>query len=47
MKKNKIYLTGHTGLLGSAIYRSLRKKKNIKILLTKRKNINLENYKSI
>ncbi len=47
MKKNKIYLTGHTGLLGSAIYRSLRKKKNIKILLTKRKNINLENYKSL
>ena len=27
MKKNKIYLTGHTGLLGSAIYRSLKKKK--------------------
>ena len=30
MKKNKIYLTGHTGLLGSAIYRSLRKKKKYK-----------------
>ena len=27
MKKNKIYLTGHTGLLGSAIYRVLKKKK--------------------
>jgi len=47
MKKNKIYLTGHTGLLGSAIYRSLRKKKNIKLLLTKRRNINLENYKAL
>lgn len=44
---NKVFITGHNGLLGSAIYRILKKKKNLKILVEEKKKLNLENYKSL
>tara|TARA_B100000963_G_scaffold362041_1_gene402496 strand:+ start:24831 stop:25742 length:912 start_codon:yes stop_codon:yes gene_type:complete len=42
----RIFLTGHKGLLGSAIYRELNKKKNLKLLISDKKNLNLENYQN-
>ena len=43
---NKVFITGHNGLLGSAIHRQLKKKKNLKVLVEEKKKLNLENYKS-
>lgn len=42
----RIFLTGHKGLLGSAIYRELNKKKNLKLLISDKKNLDLENYQN-
>ena len=41
----KIFVTGHKGLVGSAIVRIL-KKKNYKILVADRKELDLLNQKS-
>lgn len=46
-KKNKVFITGHKGLLGSSIFKELKKKKNIKILTVDRKNLDLENYQKL
>ena len=40
-KKDKIFLTGHEGLVGSAILRLLKKKGYKNIILVKKKNLNL------
>ncbi len=40
-KKDKIFLTGHKGLVGSAILRLLKKKGYKNIILVKKKNLNL------
>jgi GDP-L-fucose synthase len=39
----KLYIAGHQGMLGSAIYRII-KKKNIRILSATKKQLNLENF---
>jgi GDP-L-fucose synthase len=46
-KKNKVFITGHKGLLGSSIFKELKKKKNTKILTVDRKNLDLENYQKL
>ena len=44
LKKNsKIFLAGHTGLVGSAILRQLKKKGFNKIILAKRSQLDLTN----
>jgi len=40
-KKDKIFLTGHKGLVGSAILRLLKKKGYKNVILVKKKNLNL------
>lgn len=44
--KKKIFIAGHQGMLGSAIYKVI-KKKNIKVLTAIRKELNLENYRDV
>jgi GDP-L-fucose synthase len=39
----KLYIAGHQGMLGSAIYKSI-KRKDIRILLATRKQLDLENF---
>ena len=43
----KIYLAGHTGLVGSAILRKLKKKKYNKIITSDRKKLNLLDQKKV
>jgi len=43
----KIYLAGHTGLVGSAILNQLKKNKNYKIYLKSRNELNLFNYEQV
>jgi len=40
----KVYVAGHTGMVGSSIVRNLRKIKNFKIIKAERKQLNLLNY---
>ena len=40
-KKDKIFLAGHNGMVGSAIYRILKKKGYKKIIVQNRKNLDL------
>ena len=40
----KVYVAGHTGMVGSSIVRNLRKTKNFKIIKAERKQLNLLNY---
>ena len=47
MKKIKIFITGHKGLLGNAILKRLNKRKNVKIMIAERKKLDLENYQSL
>ena len=42
-KKSLIYVTGHTGMVGSSIVRVLKKNNFNNILLTNRKNLDLTN----
>lgn len=42
-KNSKIYLAGHTGLVGSAVLRYLKKQKYKKIFLKKKKDLDLRN----
>ena len=44
--KNIIFIAGHRGMLGSAIYRFLKNKKNIIIKTATKEVLNLENYKA-
>ena len=44
---SKIYLAGHTGLVGSSIIRVLKKKGFKKIILKKRKELNLTNQAKV
>lgn len=46
-KKFKVFITGHKGLLGNAILRELKKKKNIKILIAEKKKLDLQNYQKL
>ena len=46
-KNSKIYLAGHTGLVGSSILRVLKKKGFKKIILRKRKELNLTNQAKV
>ena len=43
-EKRVVFITGHNGMVGSAILRLLSKKK-IRIITADKKNINLEDYK--
>ena len=43
----RIFLTGHKGLLGNSIYKKLKKKKNIDVLVIDRKQLNLENFTKV
>ena len=44
-KNSKIYLAGHSGLVGSAVLRYLKKKKYKKIILKKKKRLRLTKSK--
>ena len=44
-KNDKIFLTGHNGLVGSAILRKLKQKKFKKIIVADRKKLNLLDQK--
>ena len=46
-KNSKIYVAGHTGLVGSAILRKLRKKGYKKIIYIDRKKLDLTNQKKV
>ena len=46
-KNSKIYLAGHTGLVGSSLLRVLKKKGFKKIILKKRKELNLTNQAKV
>ena len=46
-KKSKILITGHNGLVGSAILRKLREKNYKKIITVDRKKLNLLNQKAV
>ena len=41
MKKKKVFVTGHNGLVGSSIVEALRNKKNYKIITAERKKLDL------
>jgi GDP-L-fucose synthase len=44
--KKKLFIAGHNGMLGSAIYREV-KNKNLRILLANRKQLDLEDFNSV
>ena len=46
-KKSKIYLAGHTGLVGSAILRKLKDKGFNRIIVRSRKQLDLTNQKKV
>ena len=46
-KHSKIFITGHKGLVGSAILRKLRKKNYKKIITISRKNLDLLDQKAV
>lgn len=46
MLKKKLFIAGHNGMLGSAILKFV-KNKNLKILIAKRKNLDLEDFNSV
>ncbi len=43
----KIYVAGHTGMVGSSLLRNLKKFKKIKIIKANRKQLNLLNYNKV
>ena len=45
-KKSKIFVAGHKGMVGSAIFRKLRNNSN-KIVIADKKKLNLLNQKSV
>ena len=46
-KKDKVFLAGHKGLVGSAILKLLKKKGYKKIITVNKKNLNLLDQKKI
>ena len=44
---SRIFITGHKGLVGSAIYNLLKKKKFKKLIIVDRKKLNLLNTKKV
>ena len=46
-KNSKIYLAGHTGLVGSSVLRVLRKRGFKNIIIKTRKNLNLTNQSKV
>jgi GDP-L-fucose synthase len=44
-KNSKIFLAGHNGMVGSAIYRYLKKKKYKNIIVSNKKQLNLLDQK--
>jgi GDP-L-fucose synthase len=46
MVKKKLFIAGHQGMLGNAIYKSI-KRRNIRILLATRKQLDLENFNQV
>jgi GDP-L-fucose synthase len=46
-KNSKIFIAGHNGLVGNAIYRLLKKKKYKKLLTVNRNNLDLTNKKKV
>lgn len=47
MKKNKIFVAGHNGMVGSAIIRKLKKNKKNIIIVVNKKKVNLTNQKKV
>ncbi len=43
MRKDKIYVAGHNGMVGSAIVRFFKRKKNVNLLLRDKKDLDLTN----
>ncbi len=46
-KNSKIFLAGHKGLVGSAVYRKLKEEKFKNIIVVDRKKVDLQNYKQV
>ena len=46
-KNSKIFIAGHNGLVGNAIYRLLKKKQYKKVITVSRKNLDLTNKKKV
>ena len=46
-KADKIFLTGHNGLVGSAVLRLLKKKKFKNILVVEKKNLDLRDQNKV
>ncbi len=46
-RKIKIFVAGHNGLLGNAILKLLKTRKNIKVIIADRKKLDLENYQAL
>jgi Nucleoside-diphosphate-sugar epimerases len=44
---SKIFITGHKGLVGSAVYNLLKKKKFKKLIIADKKKLNLLNTKKV
>jgi GDP-L-fucose synthase len=47
MKNAKIYVAGHTGLIGSAVVRKLLEKKYLNIITVNKKDLDLRNQKNV
>ena len=45
IKKNKIFLAGHNGLVGSAVFRKLKELKYTNIIVANKKKLNLLDQK--
>jgi len=46
-KKDKIYIAGHKGLVGSAIYRRLKDKGFTRLIIEERKNLDLSDQAKV
>ena len=46
-KKDKVFIAGHRGMVGSAILRCLKKKKYINLIVAKKSDLDLRNYKKV
>ena len=47
LKNSKIFLTGHNGLVGSAVYKKLRFLKYKNIITVEKKNLDLRDEKKV
>ena len=46
-KNNKVYIAGHNGMVGSAVFRCLKKKKYKNIITANRKELNLTDFHKV